>query len=217
MSSTRPSSEEQARHWDRAYAAHQPHELTWHSEDARISIELIQTLGINGDAAVVDVGGGASVLARQLVAQGFTDITVLDLSSEALVAARQHAGDAPVEWLHQDLLSWRPPCRYDVWHDRAVLHFLVVAADRDRYRETLRAALAPDGAVVIGAFAPDGPHRCSGLPVVRYSTEELVGLLGPDFRLVDARREEHVTPSGAVQPFSWIAVRALSADGDRQP
>ena len=217
MSSTRPSREERARHWDRAYAAHQPHELSWYSEDARISIELIQTVGINGDAAVVDVGGGASVLARQLVAQGFTDITVLDLSTEALVAARHYAGDAPVEWLHQDLLSWRPTRRYDVWHDRAVLHFLVEAADRDRYRETLRAALAPDGVVVIGTFAPDGPDRCSGLPVVRYSTEELVALLGPAFRLVDARREVHLTPSGAVQPFSWIAVRALSATGDGQP
>jgi 2-polyprenyl-3-methyl-5-hydroxy-6-metoxy-1,4-benzoquinol methylase len=210
VSSTRSSSEERARHWDRAYAAHQPHELSWHSKDARISIELIQTVGINGDAAVVDVGGGASVLARQLVAQGFTDITVLDLSTEALVAARQHAGDAPVDWLHQDLLSWRPSRRYDVWHDRAVLHFLVEAADRDNYLETLRAALAPDGAVVIGAFAADGPDRCSALPVVRYSTEDLVALLGPDFRLVDARREEHLTPSGSVQPFSWIAVRALS-------
>jgi 2-polyprenyl-3-methyl-5-hydroxy-6-metoxy-1,4-benzoquinol methylase len=217
VSSTRPSSEERARHWDRTYAAHQPHELSWHSEDARISIELIQTLGINGDAAVIDVGGGASVLARQLVAQGFIDMTVLDLSTEALAAARQHADDAPVEWLHQDLLSWRPRRRYDVWHDRAVLHFLVEAEDRERYRETLRAALAPDGAVVIGAFAPDGPDRCSGLPVVRYSPEELVALLGADFRLVDTRRDEHLTPSGAVQPFSWIAVRALSAEGNRQP
>lgn len=165
-------------------------------------------LGVDSEAAVIDVGGGASLFAPQLVAGGFKDITVLDVSARALAEAR-HRMDAntPIVWLHQELLASSPERRYDVWHDRAVLHFLIDADDQERYVQVLKAALAPGGSAVIGVFAEDGPDHCSGLPVVRYSARELATLLGQDFDVIATRREEHVTPGGVVQPFSWIAAR----------
>ena len=106
-----------------------------------------------------------------------------------------------------DVLEWQPDRSYGLWHDRAVLHFLVVDDERDRYLETLRRALAPGGALIVGTFAVDGPETCSGLPVRRYSTDELIAALGGSFELVESRREEHVTPRGAAQPFTWVAGR----------
>jgi SAM-dependent methyltransferase len=201
-----------ARHWDEAYAAHGDEGVSWYQGDAAVSLELIELLGIDRQRAVLDVGGGASRFAEQLVARGFGDLTVLDVSAEALAIAQRRAGEGlPITWLNEDLLTWQPVRRYDVWHDRAVLHFLVEAADRDSYVETLRSALTPGGAVVIGTFAPDGPDRCSGLPVVRYSADDLATLLGPAFELAAVRPELHATPGGVAQPFTWIAAREFSA------
>jgi SAM-dependent methyltransferase len=206
VSEPRSRAEQRARHWDVAYATRGADRVSWHQSSATVSLELIDALELDLDAAVVDVGGGASPLAEQLVARGFGEVSVLDVSAGALAEARRRAGDdTPIHWLHEDLLLWRPERRYDLWHDRAVLHFLVAARDRDRYLETLLAALGPRGGVIIGVFAPDAPDRCSGLPVARYSAEQLAVLLGAGFELVATRREEHVTPGGALQPFTWIA------------
>jgi trans-aconitate methyltransferase len=117
--------------------------------------------------------------------------------------------DAPVDWIAHDLLTWEPARRYDLWHDRAVFHFLsgdVVGV----YRDLLHRAVAPGGCVVMATFAPDGPEWCSGLPVTRYGADQLNETLGDEFKLVDHRREVHVTPSGATQPFTWIAARRIS-------
>jgi 2-polyprenyl-3-methyl-5-hydroxy-6-metoxy-1,4-benzoquinol methylase len=212
VSGTRWTAGERARHWNAAYATRSPEELSWHQDDAVISLELIDTLAISRDAAIVDVGGGASVFAATLLARGFSDVTVLDLSVKALAEAQRRAGaGTPIKWLHEDLLRWRPERRYDVWHDRAVLHFLVDEADRDRYLETLRYALKEGGAVVLGVFAADGPVRCSGLAVTRYSAADLAALLGAEFDLVAIRREEHISPAAVMQPFTWVAGRRIDA------
>lgn len=204
----RSTTEELARHWDAAYTARGVQGASWYQAEASFSLELIDALGVTPDAAVVDVGGGASVFAERLAARGFRDVSVLDVSAEALAEARRRAGEgAPIRWLREDLLTWRPERLFDVWHDRAVFHFLVAPADRDRYLATLRAALQPGGAVLLATFAADGPEKCSGLPTARYAASELAAVLGPEFELVEARREEHVTPAGAVQPFTWIAGR----------
>lgn len=201
---------ERARHWDAAYTRRGAAGVSWYQAEASISLDLIDALGVRRDAAVVDVGGGASVFAERLVARGFSDVSVLDLSSEALAEGRRHAGEgAPIHWLVEDVLVWRPERRFDVWHDRAVFHFLVDPADRETYLETLRFALQADGVVVLGTFAEDGPERCSGLPVARYSVAELAELLGAEFELVATRREEHVTPGGVTQAFAWVAGRRL--------
>ena len=168
-------------------------------------------LGIAPAASVIDVGGGAASLVDHLIALGFIHLTVLDISEVALTVARARVGgQASVSWVHEDVLAWRPQQRFDLWHDRAVFHFLVDPADQQRYLATLRAALAPAGAVIIATFAPDGPHHCSGLPVARYSAEDLIALLGDAFTVVETFREEHTTPTGGLQPFTWIAGRLAS-------
>jgi 2-polyprenyl-3-methyl-5-hydroxy-6-metoxy-1,4-benzoquinol methylase len=173
-------------------------------------MELIEMLGVSTDDAVIDVGGGASLLVDSLIGRGWSDVTVLDISHTALEAARERLGsDAPVTWLDQDLLTWSPERHYGLWHDRAVFHFLVDAAERETYLRVLRAAVAPGGSVILATFASDGPEYCSGLPVVRYSAEDLATILaGTDFEVVESRCEEHTTPGGAVQPFTWVAGRA---------
>lgn len=196
------------RHWDDAYATRGASGVSWYQPSPDVSLELIDALALPHDAAVLDVGGGASTLVDRLVERGWADVTVLDISAAALHEARRRlAGAAGVEWLHRDVLQWRPERRYGLWHDRAVFHFLVERAERDRYVETLGLALAPGGAVVVGAFAPDAPERCSGLPVRRYSPDELVSALGGRLDVVERRREVHTTPTGAGQPFTWIAAR----------
>jgi hypothetical protein len=199
--------ERHQRHWDGVYQ-NDPGQLSWYQPNAALSIELMAALEVPTDAAVIDVGGGASTLVDQLHAGGFTDVSVLDVSQLALDIARRRLGTASnVHWLHEDLLAWEPTRRYDLWHDRAAFHFLVDEPDRARYRHLLRTALAPGGAVVIGTFGPSGPVHCSGLPVAGYGPDELQAELGDGFTLAAGRLEEHTTPSGATQQFTWLALR----------
>lgn len=205
-------SDERSRHWDDAYAERGAGAVSWYQAEPRLSLELIDALGVGRDAAVLDVGGGASLLVDELVERGFIDLAVLDLSKVALTKAqRRLGGSARVKWLHEDVLNWHPERRYDLWHDRAVFHFLVSELERDAYLQTLRSTLTRDGSVVLGTFAVDGPEICSGLPVDRYSAADLVQLLGPTFQMLEARREEHTTPGGTIQPFTWVAGRMTPA------
>jgi Methyltransferase domain len=151
---------------------------------------------------------GASSLAARLLARGFIDITVLDVSVRALGLARVALGakSARVCWLEQDLLGWSPQRRYDLWHDRALFHFLVDPAQQRRYGEALRSALRPGGKVIIGTFAADGPTTCSGLPVTRYDADGLATALGEAFTTLATRREEHRPPADSIQPFTWVTL-----------
>jgi trans-aconitate methyltransferase len=196
------------RHWDEAYGARGADGVSWFEPAPRTSLALIDALGVSRDAAALDVGAGTSFLPDRLLERGFSDITLLDLSTVALAQVRDRlAGNAALELVHADLLTWRPGRRYDLWHDRAVLHFLVDEEKRAAYYETLRGALAAGGAVILATFGPDAPDRCSGLPVLRYDAAELVAFLGEDFELVESRLEEHVTPGGTVQPLTWVSGR----------
>lgn len=204
---TAGGSDERRRHWEQVYEGNDARLVSWFQERPVTSLELVDALGVPTDAAVVDVGGGASTLVDELAGRGFADLTVLDVSQAALDVVRRRIPDAAVTWLCTDLLAWEPPRRYDLWHDRAVFHFLTDAADRRRYVEVLQAAMRPGAAVIVATFAADGPERCSGLPVARYSPGPLVDALGDGFETVETRREEHTTPAGAVQPFTWVAGR----------
>lgn len=195
-----------ADHWEAAYSTRGVDGVSWYQAVPGVSLELVAALGVPRAGAVIDVGGGASWLVDELVARGIRDVTVLDLSASALEATRRRLpADVPVSWVEADVLVWEPERRFDLWHDRAVFHFLVAASDRERYVATMRRAVAPGGRVIVGAFAEDGPELCSGLPVCRYSGASLGAALGDAFELQETRRERHVTPRGAVQPFTWVA------------
>jgi SAM-dependent methyltransferase len=194
-------------HWDDRYRTVGPTAVSWYQARPDVSLDLLAAAGVGPADSVLDVGGGASTLVDHLLAAGHTDVAVLDVSSVALEDARARLGDPPgVTWIHADLLTWTPPRRWAIWHDRAVLHFLVDDADRARYVVLLRRTLEPGGTFVIGTFAEDGPTHCSGLPVRRYSHDDLGALLG-DVEVVARRREVHRTPGDADQPFTWLAGR----------
>jgi hypothetical protein len=199
---------ERAAHWDDAYRALGVESVSWFEPEPTMSLALLDALGIQTDDAVLDVGGGASTLVDHLVDRGFGDVTVLDVSVVALEEGQARLGSTTsVGWLREDLLSWRPPRRYDLWHDRAVFHFLTDPADRRRYLGVLADGTAPGGAVIMGTFAEDGPESCSGLRVARYGAADLCAELAPLFQPFVTKREVHVTPTGVLQPFTWVAGR----------
>jgi SAM-dependent methyltransferase len=200
------------RHWDSAYQDKGVEAVSWYQHEPVMSLELIRLLGVEPSEPVIDVGGGASLLVDRLAHSGFSDLSVLDVSEVALDECRHRLKSHPhVTFIQKDILAWHPSRRFGLWHDRAVFHFLTDERDKDRYMATMGRALKPHGAVVIGAFAQDGPTYCSGLPVARYSPAELADLLGPDLTVMATRKEIHHTPDGAKQPFSWIAAKSEPA------
>lgn len=201
----RPMATTTEEHWQHIYGTKSPLEVSWYEPVAATSLALVEASGVRADEPVVDVGAGASVLVDGLLERGFSDVTLVDVSKTALETVRTRLGDAgrAVRYVATDLLAWKPERRFALWHDRAVLHFLGEPAARDAYRAVLSAALRPGGAAVIATFADDGPERCSGLPVRRYSPEQLAAELSPVLRLVEARRVVHTTPKGAEQRFVY--------------
>lgn len=195
------------RHWDAVYEGRDDASLSWFQDEPTVSLDVIDVLGVARDNSVIDVGGGASRLVDRLLSRGFNDVSVLDVAESALGASQSRIGaDRRVTWIAADLLSWEPGRRYDLWHDRAVFHFFK-DDDVATYREILLRATTIDSAVILATFAPEGPEFCSGLPVSRYSADDLGRVLGEDFEVIDQRSETHVTPHGVVQPFTWIAAR----------
>ncbi len=197
-------------HWESVYRQKNAMEVSWYQPHLTQSLMLISEAKLASGAAIVDVGGGASTLVDDLLDQGFTDITVIDLAASALSQARQRLGGRAksVRWLVGDATTELLPTEsVDLWHDRAVFHFLTEQARRAAYVEQVHRCLRPGKFVVLSTFAPDGPQRCSGLPVVRYSPDELVDTLGPAFEKVAEAREHHASPSGVEQSFSYVLCR----------
>jgi len=193
-------------HWDGVYASRPSDSLSWYQQGGGLSLEWIREIGLSPSAGIIDVGGGSSRLVDELLTAGYDDLTVLDLSRQALETAQSRLGDAAgkVSWLEQDITEADlPPARFDLWHDRAVFHFLTTASDRQAYVARLRRSLRPRGRVIMATFAESGPERCSGLPVMRYGPESLHAVLGEDLRLIRHATEHHTTPGGAVQPFNF--------------
>jgi SAM-dependent methyltransferase len=200
-----------AAHWDDAYAAGAA-TRSWYQHHPAMSLKMLDAAGVSPDDSVIDIGGGAAPLAGALLSRGFRDLTVLDISATGMQCARRRLGPQAqqVKWLIADILTWQPLRRYQAWHDRAVFHFLTTDAARRRYLQALHDATAAGAITVFGSFAPDGPQQCSGLPVARYSPHELAGQLGSDWTLTAQDREEHVTPAGTTQLFTWAAFQRKS-------
>ncbi len=213
MSDASISPRQRGKRWDAAYETHGASGVSWFQPTVTTSIELIERLGIPKHAAVIDIGGGASLFADALLERGFTDVSVLDVSRAALAEVRKRLGaSTSVSLLHEDLLDWNPERHFDLWHDRAVFHFLVDPNDREIYLRALRTALLPNGFVVIATFASDGPEYCCGLPVSRYTSAGLAKALGTQFQVVEAFQDVHVTPAAMEQPFTWLAARFIGAN-----
>ncbi len=201
---------DQALHWEQVYLTKAPDQVSWFQPEATLSLAWIQQVAPSTDSAIIDIGAGASTLVDSLIAARYRRVTVLDLSVSALAHAQLRLPNvgALVTWQHADVLTVAlPAATFDVWHDRAVFHFLTDSADRARYVAQVRRALKPGGFVLVATFAEDGPTRCSGLDVVRYSPDTLHDEFGDDFLLVESRREEHRTPWGAPQLFTYCLCR----------
>ena len=197
-------------HWQQVYRTKATDAVSWYRPHLEVSLQLLEEAGLSAESRLIDVGGGASTLVDDLLARGLRDITVLDVSAQALALARQRLGDrqADVTWLTGDVLEAALPGQaYDIWHDRAVFHFLTDPVDAARYANQAAGAVRAGGHAVIGGFAPDGPERCSGLPVARRSAEGIAALLAPAFRLLAQRAETHVTPGGSAQKFVYALLR----------
>jgi trans-aconitate methyltransferase len=191
--------------WDATYRE-RGDDVSWFETSPDTSLDMIHELGLDRAAAVIDIGGGASTLVDHLLDEDFSDLTVLDLSEVALGRARSRLGDdSPVEWVRADVTAWESTRTFDLWHDRAVFHFLTDPTARDAYLERLRGSVR-SGWALIATFAPDGPESCSGMPVQRYSADELEAVL-EGFDVVSTRRHVHTTPWGAEQPFTYVAAR----------
>lgn len=197
-------------HWERVYTTKAVTGVSWFQEHARESVRLIAQTGVAKDAGVIDVGGGASTLVDDLLCEGYSNLTVLDLSEAALSTARLRLGARAnqVTWRVGDITRVDLPRHaYAVWHDRAVFHFLTLREEREAYVRAVLHAVKPGGHVIVATFADDGPDQCSGLPVMRYSADGLHAEFGTPFTLLKQQREEHRTPLGAVQKFIYCLCR----------
>lgn len=193
-------------HWERVYSSRAADAVSWYQPHATRSLDLIRKVAGGAATRVIDVGGGACTLVDDLLAGGMSNLTVLDISAAALqVAQRRLAGQARrVQWIAADITRVQlGEGAYDVWHDRAVFHFLTDPADRAAYVAQVRRAVRPGGHVIVAAFGPEGPEQCSGLPVVRYEPGQLHAQFGGRFELVDHVAEQHRTPAGQVQHFVY--------------
>lgn len=202
-------------HWEDVYAAKAETAVSWYQRHPVRSLQMIAAAAPDRTVPIIDVGGGASTLVDDLLAEGFGDITVLDVAEAALAKSKARLGAAgsgdgsKVSWIAADITQWKPPRLYRVWHDRAVFHFLTDPARQDAYIAALEAATAPGATAIMATFALDGPEKCSGLPVQRYSPQTLAARLGRSFQLIDEARETHRTPGGLEQHFSYAMLRRL--------
>ncbi len=197
-------------HWEKVYTTKATDSVSWFQEHADQSLALIRGTGVAPDASIIDVGGGASTLVDDLLEHGYTSLSVLDLSAAALASAKQRLGAKAqeVSWLVGDITEISlPDNAYDVWHDRAVFHFLTTAAAREAYVRAVLKAVKPGGHVIVATFAEDGPTQCSGLPVMRYDPAGLHAQFGATFSLLKSEREQHQTPFGTAQSFIYCYCR----------
>lgn len=193
-------------HWETIYKTKQPNEVSWTEQIPSASLEFINKLKIPKTAKIIDIGGGDSKLVDFLLAQGYTDLSVLDISETAIIRAKERLGDKAknVKWIISDILDFKPTEKYDLWHDRAAFHFQTEEADIDNYLNIIKNAVI--GWSIIGAFSVDGPKKCSGLNIRQYDEAGLKYLLEKsEFKFLESKRIDHTTPSGGVQNFIFCS------------
>ncbi len=198
-----------SQYWDTRYSEIGWREVSWFQENPEPSTSLVQKYAVTKSASIVDVGGGASLLVDALLTDGFRHVTVVDLSQAAIQTAQERVINVNATFVAADIREWVPTQQFDVWHDRAAYHFLTDVDDQQHYWNLVRANLKPSGTLIIATFAEDGPEMCSGLPIRRYSPEELIEAAGEGFKVLDTSRHTHVTPSGSEQKFVWVIAKRI--------
>jgi trans-aconitate methyltransferase len=200
-------------HWEAIYAARRPDEVSWFQSFPALSLELIHASKVGKSEAMIDVGGGASRLVDTLLEDGYQDLSVLDISAGALAHSKDRLGKraADVTWIESDITRFTPARSYAIWHDRAVFHFLREFEDRRSYLMALEKGLRPGGTLILAAFAPDGPEKCSNLPVCRYDATGIQAELGRGFVLQGTQDEVHPTPRGTTQHFNYFIFKKAGA------
>ena len=200
-----------AGHWDEVYRTKSSSTLSWYQASPEPSLKVLDRVTTGGHRSLIDVGGGASTLIDALLERGWVDLTILDIAAPALEVAQQRLGRAAqnVDWKVADITSWQPLRTYNVWHDRAVFHFLTSAEAREGYKKALMAGTVTGSIVIIATFALEGPEKCSGLVVRRYNADTLAEELGPGFQLLSAEIETHSTPGGSEQVFNWCLFKRI--------
>jgi SAM-dependent methyltransferase len=198
-------------HWNKVWTKNQESEVSWFQQKPSLSLDLVERYAVDKTACILDVGGGSSRLVDSLLATGFDHLGVLDIAAPALELARGRLGErAPsVEWIVGDVTTYEPSHPWDIWHDRAVFHFLVDADDRNSYVQAVRRSLVPSGVLVLATFGPQGPTKCSGLEVQRHSPDTLAEVFGSDFALQEKHLEVHHTPGGSEQQFVYCVFRRV--------
>jgi ubiquinone/menaquinone biosynthesis C-methylase UbiE len=207
-------------HWEEIYSENNPDEVSWFQNHPTASLRFIESSGVGKDQAVIDVGGGASILVDHLIDHGFSKVSVLDLSAKALQRSKDRLGPERanhVDWIVTDVREFRPKQRVSLWHDRAVLHFLTQEVDRQSYLRTVKESLTPHGHLIVATFAIGGPKQCSGLDIVQYDAESLTRFFGDSFELKESEFETHRTPWKSDQMFVYCRFQRRAADGRTHP
>lgn len=192
-------------HWENIYTKKLPQEVSWYQQEPTISLEIIQNFS-DKNARIIDIGGGMSVLIDHLLGAGYSNLALLDISNKAIEHVKKRLSDqaSQIEWFEKDITEFVPPHPYDIWHDRAVFHFLTDVKSRQLYVNALKNAVKSGSHIIIAAFAKDGPKKCSGLDIVRYDNSSIQHELGDEFILLDNQFETHITPAGTEQRFIYF-------------
>ncbi|MFW2374153.1 MAG: class I SAM-dependent methyltransferase [Gammaproteobacteria bacterium] len=199
------------KHWEQVYSNKTPLEVSWFQNEPSLSLQLINESGIDKTAAIIDIGGGASRLVDHLLEQAYHNLAVLDLSSSAIQHAQTRLGElqSQVEWFVEDITEFTPSRKFDLWHDRAVFHFLTEASDREQYKQCLQQGLMSGGHLIIATFALGGPEKCSGLDIVQYDANKISAELGDSYQLLDVHYELHITPAEKQQKFNYFHFKKI--------
>ena len=197
---------ERKKHWGDVYQEKSPSELSWYQKEPKLSLELIRCTNVASNDAIIDVGGGASVLVDYLSKESFTNLTVLDISENAIAISKKRLGDRAksIEWIVSDITQFDTSQKFSIWHDRALFHFLTDPSDREIYVKALIKAIRTEGHLIIATFAIGGPEKCSGLEIVQYDSEKMIAELRDNFALVEERKEIHITPAMKEQEFIFF-------------
>ena len=193
-------------HWSKVYYENSPLSVSWYQNQPKLSLELILSTKVASHEAIIDVGGGASILVDHLIKEYFTNLAVLDISEKALSITKKRLGNSAknIDWFESDITKFDSPKKFTLWHDRALFHFLTDSIDRKNYVKVLNNALKPEGHLIIATFAMGGPEKCSGLEIIQYNSEKMIAELGDNFKLIKERAEEHITPAKKTQNFIFF-------------